>query len=300
MLVTFADVQVHVRSSSRSRVWFVRHVLLSNSGGGCPLSEYLLECPSPEVRLVFAKIVVAVAHSTRQDPPLSSVPLTQHMPVANLSEQILCAVLMLVNRDLADHCRHLTQYFHLFNMYAALGLPEKRQLLKLGVAETMMSLAIEESPGPVIKFPCVDLTKLYQCVSQLIRCCDLTSKCNSSIHNQPPRPNPHGDHTCPEPLMPVQSRVAEILFTKSTYIKKVIEEAHSNEETVKLLRYCCWENPTFSSLVLSELLGQVAYAYTYEMRPFIDLLLNMMALEDSWQEQRIHNTLKGKFQQLYN
>ena len=65
-----------MRSSSRSRAWFVRHVLFGGSSGACPLSEYLLECPSPEVRLVFAKMVVAIAHSTRQDPPLASVPIT--------------------------------------------------------------------------------------------------------------------------------------------------------------------------------------------------------------------------------
>lgn len=51
--------------------------------------------------------------------------------VSSLSEQVLCSVLLLVNRDLSDHCRHLVQYFNLFNMYSALGLHEKRQLLKV-------------------------------------------------------------------------------------------------------------------------------------------------------------------------
>lgn len=69
--------QVHLRSSARSRVWFVKHVLF---GGGFPFSEYLLECPSPEVRLVFSKMVVAVAHCTRGDPLLPGVPLTHNTP----------------------------------------------------------------------------------------------------------------------------------------------------------------------------------------------------------------------------
>lgn len=46
-------------------------------------------------------------------------------------------------------------------------------------------------------------------------------------------------------------------------------------------------------MVLNELLWQVSYSYTYELRPYLDLLLHMMLLEDSWQNHRIHNALKG-------
>ena len=77
-------------------------------------------------------------------------------------------------------------------------------------------------------------------------------------------------------------------------MKKLIEDCNSSEETTKLLKFCCWENPHFSSNVLSELLWQVAYSYTYELRPYLDLLLQMLLLEDSWQNHRILNALKGK------
>lgn len=57
--------------------------------------------------------------------------------------------------------------------------------------------------------------------------------------------------------MLVQQLVAEILFVRTSYVKKIIEDCSNSEETVKLLRFCCWENPQFSSTVLSELLWQV-------------------------------------------
>ena len=47
-------------------------------------------------------------------------------------------------------------------------------------------------------------------------------------------------------------------------------------------------------MVLGELLWQVAYSYTYELRPYLDLLLQMLLLEDSWQNHRILNALKGE------
>lgn len=37
----------------------------------------------------------------------------------------------------------------------------------------------------------------------------------------------------------------------------------------------------------------MAIAYTYELRPYLDLLLNILLMEDSWQVIRIQKTLKG-------
>lgn len=31
---------------------------------------------------------------------------------------------------------------------------------------------------------------------------------------------------------------------------------------------------------------QVAYSYTYELRPYLDLLLQILLIEDSWQTHR--------------
>ena len=37
----------------------------------------------------------------------------------------------------------------------------------------------------------------------------------------------------------------------------------------------------------------MAIAYTYELRPYLDLLLNILLMEDSWQTLRIQKSLKG-------
>lgn len=81
-----------------------------------------------------------------------------------------------------------------------------------------------------------------------------------------------------------------------SYMKKLIEDADVNvtEDTVKLLQYCCWENPHLSRTVLSELLWQIGFAFTHELKHHAELLLAMLLMEDSWQTHRVHNALKGK------
>ncbi|KAG9485628.1 hypothetical protein GDO78_008621 [Eleutherodactylus coqui] len=284
-----------LRHSKNVRYWFAHGVLFAYPNR---FSEYLLECPSAEVRGAFAKLVVFIAHFSLQDGPCtlpfaSPGPSSQAYDNLSLSDQLLRAVLNLLRREVSEHGRHLQQYFNLFVMYANLGMQEKTQLLKLNVPATFMLVAMDEGPGPPIKYQYAELGKLYTVVSQLIRCCDVSSRMQSSINGNPPLPNPYGDPNLSAPIMPLQQNVAELLFVKTSYVKKIIEDCSNSEETIKLLRFCCWENPQFSSTVLSELLWQVAYSYTYELRPYLDLLLQILLIEDSWQTHRIHNALKG-------
>uniref|UniRef100_A0AAR2LFU1 ubiquitinyl hydrolase 1 n=1 Tax=Pygocentrus nattereri TaxID=42514 RepID=A0AAR2LFU1_PYGNA len=286
---------VLLRHSKNVRCWFAHNALFAYTNR---FSEYLLECPSAEVRGAFSKLVVFIAHFSLQDGPYPSPvaspgPSSQGCDNLSLSDHLFRAVLNLLRREVSEHGRHLQQYFNLFVMYANLGLAEKTQLLKLSVPATFMLVALDEGPGPPIKYQYAELGKLYTVVSQLVRCCDVASRMQSSINGNPPLPNPYGDPSLTQPIMPLQQLVAEILFVRTSYVKKIIEDCSNSEETIKLLRFCCWENPQFSSTVLSELLWQVAYSYTYELRPYLDLLLQILLIEDSWQTHRIHNVLKG-------
>ncbi|KAK1798090.1 hypothetical protein P4O66_000585 [Electrophorus voltai] len=285
---------VLLRHSKTVRCWFAHNFLFAFPQR---FSEYLLECPSAEVRGAFAKLIVFIAHFSLQDGPClipgTSPGSSQTCDSLTLSDHLLRAVLNLLRREVSEHGRHLQQYFNLFVMYANLGLAEKTQLLKLNVPATFMLVALDEGPGPPIKYQYAELGKLYTVVSQLLRCCDCSTRMQSSINGNPALPNPYGDSNLTAAIMPLQQLVAEILFVRTSYVKKIIEDCSNSEETVKLLRFCCWENPQFSSTVLSELLWQVAYSYTYELRPYLDLLLQILLIEDSWQTHRIHNVLKG-------
>ena len=53
-----------------------------------------------------------------------------------------------------------------------------------------------------------------------------------------PLANPHGDHMCSKPIMAIQPPVADLLFSRGAYIKKLIEDCNNSEETPKLLKVC--------------------------------------------------------------
>ena len=57
--------------------------------------------------------------------------------------------------------------------------------------------------------------------------------------------------------MPIQPQVAEILYSRNNFVKKLLKDAI--EETSRLLRYC-WENNHFS---FAETFWQVKLTITY-------------------------------------
>ncbi|XP_077293704.1 ubiquitin carboxyl-terminal hydrolase-like faf isoform X2 [Arctopsyche grandis] len=286
----------HLRCSPAIRAWFAVNAMFQHSHRMC---EYLLACPSPEVRVVFMKLAVFLAHFSVQDPPVSGDCVAVPLGRANLSEQLLAGITALATTRDPSECKQLPLLFNFFLTYLSLGLNEKFQLIKLNVVYLMVSISIDESIQIANKFQYSDLIKLHQVVSLLVRCCDVSSRCQSSDTSSgaTPLPNPFGDPLIAQaqltrPALP--SLCADILFNKTTYIKKLIEESNGCDETVRLVQFLAWENPLWSKAVLSELLWQITYAYSNDLRHNIDILLALLLLEDSWQTYRVLNAIKGE------
>ncbi|XP_065081366.1 probable ubiquitin carboxyl-terminal hydrolase FAF, partial [Ochlerotatus camptorhynchus] len=275
----------HIRNSVIVRQWFAANVLMNPPTRLC---EYILAAPSPEIRSVFGKLVVFFCHCAANDDPLSG------FDGSNLCEQVLIAVLSLLKGDVADYGKHLPQYFNLFSLYAGLGIHEKQQLIRLNVPAIFMKVSLDEGPGPQIKYQNPDLSKLHHVVSHLIRSCDVSSRCQSSNSAVPVKPNIYIDpHITYDMLMPISPECNEYLFNKVSYVKRLIEDTNIGEEGVKLLQYCSWENPHFSRSLLTELLWHCGYAYWHDMKHHTELLLQLLLIEDSWQNHRIHNAILG-------
>lgn len=285
-------VNGHLGLSRAVRHWFAVNALFNHP---YRFTEYLLESPSAEVRNVFGRMLAYLAHVSLQDGPCPLPRLPTHVAeleaavTSTVSDHVLLSALGLLRKEVLDNGRHTAQYFQLFVTYAHMGHEERRQLLRLNVLATFMAVALDESPGQPFKCQYSEFSKLCSVVSALMRCCDLSQHCEMLSGQKPALANPHGD----TPLLALPSKAAEMLYNKPTFVKKLIEENNSSDDTVKLLLYVCWENMMFSRTLISELLWQIAYSYTYELRPYLDLLLRVLIMEDSWQMMRLELAVCG-------
>ncbi|XP_013166422.1 PREDICTED: probable ubiquitin carboxyl-terminal hydrolase FAF-X, partial [Papilio xuthus] len=288
----------HLRCSQTVRVWFAGDLFKYPHR----LCDYLLTCPSVEVRLVFMKILVFLAHFAFQDPPVSGGWGSWTTPdeAGSLSDQVMCAVRALAAPQHVDAHQHrnLPLLFNLFHAYAVLGYNEKQQLLRLKILDVVLTLCMDDNIVTAGKHQYPDSAKVHQVVCVLARCCDVSMHCQSLSAGEEALPNPYGEplpahhaHAVRPPLSPV---VAELLYNRTgTYVKKLTEECCGCEEGVRLLQFLCWENAGWSRVALSELLWQMAYAYCHELRRHTEALSALLLLEDSWQQIRIQNAIKG-------
>ncbi|XP_066928951.1 ubiquitin carboxyl-terminal hydrolase 9X-like [Clytia hemisphaerica] len=294
----YEAISVLVRQSLTLRRWFVIEELL---GQPERIVEYLMECPVSEIRSAFGRIIVLLAHLTRADGPFSveilTSPLEQWQVIgcdptkATLSDYLLRTVLEVLNRE-GDNPKHLLQYFQLFVMYAGIDAAERKQLLDLGVLSTFIRLAIDEERTTTSKYQYQELSKLYSLVSVLIRSCDVSKYMKPSNDQIQMKPNPYYDSIANIPIMEIPADVEGLIYT-SNYVKKLLEESNSSEDTLLLIKFLSWECMSFSLIALSEVLFQISYAYTYELRPYLDILLHMLLLNDSWQHQRLKFAFRG-------
>ncbi len=171
----------------------------------------------------------------------------------------------------------------------------------------------------------VDLTRVYSILSVLLRCYDTSQYCSASspsskvdlldnpyshLNDLKQHQQSQNDLLVPtSKLHKITPSLAELIFKQTQFVKKLLEDAAAGstgggsgsgtvaaanmDDIVKMLRFLCWENVSFSLLVLNELLWMIAYHYSYELKPHLELLHNLLMIEDSWQVNRIQYAFRG-------
>lgn len=163
-----------------------------------------------------------------------------------------------------------------------------------------------------------DLNKLYCVVSTLLRCYDMSSYCSSHQSSSIIQPNPYSHYSelktfhqqqqqqqqtnsAAEALflsfasisIKIPAKIEEYLFKQSKYVKKLLEDAPNSDDTIKLMKFMCWENMNFSLILLNELLWMITYHYSYELKPHLEMLYSILNIADSWQTSRLSFAFQG-------
>lgn len=183
-----------------------------------------------DIRAIFVKIIVFFCHFASQDKPLAN------FDGSTLCEQVLHNVLNLLTCEAADYGKHLPHFFNLFVTYAMLGVQERHQLIKvrycfcltvvecrltfsstlqLNVPAIFMKVALDEGPGPAIKYQYTEFNKLHQCVSMLVRSCDISSRCQSSGTSAIKRNIFIDSKVSHDQLLPLSQEAEELLFNRT-------------------------------------------------------------------------------------
>ena len=98
--------------------------------------------------------------------------------------------------------------------------------------------------------------KLFVILSTLIRCFDVSAFCKSQQSDKEILPNPFYTHEH-SPICVIPQAIAEIIYKKEIFLKKIIEDSSTCEDSLRLLRFLLWENAEITSTVLNEIMTLV-------------------------------------------
>ncbi|CAF3335952.1 unnamed protein product [Rotaria socialis] len=290
--IDWTELIVHcIRWSRKARYYLAEEVLFKYP---TRFQEYLIDCTSAEIRNAFGKMLVALANHSRQDEEITNIPTEDIKNYLTVEESILNHVLRLLKKEMPDNVKMLTQYFQFFVNYSSLGRHECEQLIRLNVPTLFVNLANDDNTSS----SCSTLprygepAKLFVILSTLIRCFDISIYCKPRQPETDLLPNPYYTHEN-SPICSMPEHMADIIFKRDVFIKKIIEDSGSCEESLRLLRFLVWENPDITSIVLNEIMTLLAMYHTYDFRGHLDVLYMILTIEDSWQEIRLLYVIKG-------
>ncbi len=70
-------------------------------------------------------------------------------------------------------------------------------------------------------------------------------------------PNPYYTHDN-NPICPIPEALIEIIYKRDNFLKKILEDSSSCEDSLRLLRFLIWENPDVTSIIFNEIAGLVS------------------------------------------
>nr|XP_027204063.1 probable ubiquitin carboxyl-terminal hydrolase FAF-X [Dermatophagoides pteronyssinus] len=307
----------YLQHNSSIRSWFIANHLMLNANK--LLNEFLLQCPSLDVRIAFEKLIIFLIRYSildqqkpqQQEDTTTTITESTINPFVN---EIMSILLSFIQKDFVDCSRQSTQYFHLIYSYAILGIEQRKHLLLLSTPSLFITFVNDRNFSITKSTQTID-NRLYQVVSYLVRSCDprmiICSQFSESETYQP-LSNPFqyddnnidvvvnvvdGNHQQQDNdhyIMEMPKDLYEKLYQQKSYIKHILNEAISLNENLLLLKFCSWENQLFSLQILDELLLQLNNSYTtYELEPYFYLLRDLLLLEDSIQHYRIQVAIFG-------
>ncbi|XP_055334947.1 probable ubiquitin carboxyl-terminal hydrolase FAF-X [Paramacrobiotus metropolitanus] len=263
--------------------------------------EYLVECPSQEIRSAVMRLLGHLIFYSRVDCPCPPSTLQAAynvgykfpQEITSLGDLILsCCVSLLEWKETGDNVRQLGQYFGMFHNLATSGAEQKEVLLRLRVPEIFIRLAVDDMPVSIFKhnFTNGENSKLYTTIAHLVRSIDF-SEFSVSCNDVEALPNPYVDG---QYAYTASHDLVQQLYMTNVFLKKLVEECLPMEEVRQMIKFLSWENSNFTARLLYTLLAALGAQYIQDLRTLLDFCFAFISLEDSWIIIRVDGFLTSR------
>jgi ubiquitin carboxyl-terminal hydrolase 9/24 len=265
--------------------WFLD--MLSIHPGCSNLQVFFLDCPSPEMRFMFAKLLLTAfqAHFEHKGDEKDSV------------DRIVDVLLGLLQREVVDSYRFSTQYFEFLREYSMHEIGGPHLLQKNGLMRFitfLMEPPIQTQQRSWAPQQVREFRTLFAVIGNLMRQIDLTPFCKGAANDR----NPYGFQvSLVEPTPSFQEwykkQEENRKFVKELVLSLREADSLACDAISATLCYCCYDNEALSAISLDELTCQVSTHTSNELKQSYKVLMDIMLIRDPFQTKRIKYTIEG-------
>ncbi|XP_015922706.1 ubiquitin carboxyl-terminal hydrolase 24 [Parasteatoda tepidariorum] len=292
-MVDFIEkVMTHCQESS---FWFIE--FFSSDAGLSYLKPFLLDCPCREVRQVFARILEkGITNFLRHDGEVTSPNL----------HSIIIHLLDMLSHDVPDNCKSCSQYFWLLSTYAQLGHKTCSHLIQnnafqrlltflLGPASANMQ-SLETFPRRWTPLQTQEFGSLHITMAFLTLSCDLTPHRTTELEDFSERTS---IWSASETFLSMPKEIADALYGPGSprYLQEVVSACREVSGSISvftdMLVQCSFCNEIFSISVIRQIMLQYSSVPSNELKNLSFLLLEILAIEDSLQLNRVQLVIDG-------
>ncbi|XP_022101626.1 ubiquitin carboxyl-terminal hydrolase 24-like isoform X2 [Acanthaster planci] len=286
-----------VANSREGSSWAL--TFMASPQGHTYIKQFLLESPTREVRIAFARIMQYVlqgfVHCNRA--AVSGSP-----PLNSLVEYLLS----LLDKEVPDHCKTCQQYFWLLSSYLDTHIECCKQLFSKSAFRRIVTFLLgphtpeNEEDVQTRRWTSLqthEFTYLHTMLAVMVLYCDVSKFRTIDQGDFPPRQRTLIIPTSKPLAMP--SDMQQILAGTEgiKYIREVIlmfrEVPAATTALLDMLLHCCYCNETFTLSVMMMIHGQVSAAPTNELKHILILLLELLMMEDPLQGKRLKLAVEG-------
>ncbi|XP_041125649.1 ubiquitin carboxyl-terminal hydrolase 24 isoform X3 [Polyodon spathula] len=276
-----ATIEVLLSKSSEGCRWLIEYLV--GSEGRELIKICLLESCIREVRIVVATVLEKTLESALhyQDKGL---------------DQLLEVLLLLLDKDVPENCKNCSQYFYLFSNFVQRGHKSCQLLLQHSAYRRMLIFLL----GPSRQnnqnrrwssAQAREFLHLHNTLALMVLHTDASGQ--RTVAPGQYKQSPPVSISMPGPLLALHGDIEALLFKPEgqPYLLEVMfamrELSGPLSFLLEMITSCCFCNEPFSLGVLQLLKHQLETAPPHELKNIFQLLLEILAVEDPLQTQRL-------------
>ncbi|BFY99847.1 hypothetical protein BsWGS_02887 [Bradybaena similaris] len=271
--------------------WFIDY--LASTEGGQIIKSFILECPTREVRIMFAKVLDRTFYSFFHH---------RGVPTYSNLNTVLETLLSLLDKEAVDLVKNSTQYFMVIKCFIhAHGTKACVNMFSRNGFQRLITFLLGNGNGDSGRrwssIQAREFANLHAALALLILNCDVKAfQTHEPLEYGVRKPKTVEPHI----FLKMSLEMSTYVFREMSYryIKEVVMAVRELPEgnlapVFDMLLYCSYCNLSFTEILLKQIMWQYSNIPSNELKPIFSLLTKILTLEDPLQTIRLQYIIDG-------